>query len=228
MKAIVLRHHDEDNPGLIGLELERRGFTLTIHRMPEDGPPPNPRDYDLCIVLGAKWSLVDRVGIETWIDQELDWLRTADAAGVPVLGICFGSQALAAAHGGRVTRAPKMELGWTDIVSSEAGISDGPWFQFHSDQCIIPDGATELARNQVCVQAFSLRKNLAVLFHPELERLQLEQWLDEESVAIVRDFGLDTEQLLSETDDRLDAAIENVRVFVDFALGVAGLTPTAT
>ena len=103
MKAIVLRHHDEDNPGLIGLELERRGFTLTIHRMPEDGPPPNPRDYDLCIVLGAKWSLVDRVGIETWIDQELDWLRTADAAGVPVLGICFGSQALAAAHGGRVT-----------------------------------------------------------------------------------------------------------------------------
>ena len=109
------------------------------------------------VLLGAKWSVYDEATIGDWIGAELDWLRQADRDGVPVLGICFGAQALSAALGGQVEPIGRPEVGWTVIESLAPEIIEpGPWLEFHSDRCLPPARATILARNGTGVQAFSV------------------------------------------------------------------------
>ena len=79
---------------------------------------PDPLAFDAIVPMGAAWSVYDHDRIGTWIGDELDFLRRAHGAGVPVLGICFGGQALAAALGGMVVRAEVPEIGWTTVETS--------------------------------------------------------------------------------------------------------------
>ena len=99
MRVVVIRHHDIDSAGFIGDAFEARGAALAVHLFPDEGPLPALDGVDHVIVIGAVSSVNDP---DPWIAEELAWLRAADQAGVPVLGICFGAQALCAALGGRV------------------------------------------------------------------------------------------------------------------------------
>ena len=218
MNVIVLKHHREDDPGLIGLELERRGATISVHNVLRDGPIPDPTDYDLAVVLGSKWSVYDRETIGHWIDDELAFLHKADQAGIPVLGICFGSQALCVAHGGVVESSGDYEIGWYQINSTNPGVPNAKWFQFHGDRCLPSDDMEVLATNELCVQAFSIRRNLGVQFHPEIERGQLERWLPNGGEDEMRNFGLNVDAVLQETDERYDEAVANVATLVNFFL----------
>jgi len=200
MRVIVIKHHAIDDAGFIGAAFEALGADLDVHLFPDDGPLPGLDGIDHVIVLGAVWSVYDREEIGHWIDVELDWLRAADAAGVPVLGICFGAQALAAALGGRVEPAPRPEIGWTTIEPAEpALIEAGPWLEFHNDQCLPPPHATVLARNEVCVQAFAIGRNLAVQFHPEVDGAQVRRWLDDGGAEAAQRAGQDPPGLAAES-----------------------------
>lgn len=131
---------------------------------------------------------------------ELEQLRKADAAGVPVLGICFGGQLVATAHGGSVALSPTPEIGWTEISTAAPDlVPEGPWFEWHYDRWQLPPDATELARNAAASQAFVLRRNLAVQFHPELTTAILTDWLrfGGESQAIAA--GINPQDLISGT-----------------------------
>src|SRR6266436_5123123 len=107
MRVIVVRHHAIDEAGFIADAFAARGAELSVHQFPKGGPLPPLDDVDHVVILGAVWSVYEDA-ISDWIDAELDWIRAVDAAGIPVLGICFGAQALTDALGGRVERAPRM------------------------------------------------------------------------------------------------------------------------
>jgi GMP synthase-like glutamine amidotransferase len=125
--------------------------------------------------MGSPWSVYeDRV--QGWLQPELSFIRRRIESGKPVLGICFGAQAMSAALGGSVRHADRPEYGWTSISSSTQEISDGPWFQFHHDQFTLPPGAVELARNESGVQAFRTGRSLATQFHPEMSGELLASW----------------------------------------------------
>jgi GMP synthase (glutamine-hydrolysing) len=52
------------------------------------------------------------------------------AAGVPILGICYGQQAMAAQLGGKVAAGPKREFGRAEVeVMQQSALFDGVWEQ---------------------------------------------------------------------------------------------------
>ena len=80
--------------------------------------------------------------------------------------------------GGTVSRSPRAELGWYEIDSNDEDlISNGPWFQYHWDRFTIPPGATEIASNDLCPQAFVYGRTLGLQFHPEIDLHVLNLWL---------------------------------------------------
>jgi len=202
VQVLVIRHHEEDSAGFVGDAFERCGAELTTHLFPDGGPLPEVEDFDHVVVLGATPSIYDREAVGSWIDSELAWMRHADEAGVPMLGICFGAQALATAFGGRVERAPAPEIGWITIEPigpDPPVVGPGPWFQFHRDRCIIPDRAVLHASNTTGVQAFSIGRSLGLQFHPEVDGDQLNAWLENGGREEIVAAGLDADQLVMET-----------------------------
>jgi GMP synthase-like glutamine amidotransferase len=196
-RVIVVRHHDIDTAGFIGDALEACGAELSVHLFPDDGPLPAPGGADHIVVLGAVSSVNDP---DPWIAEELAWLRAADQAGVPVLGICFGAQALCAAFGGRVEAMARREIGWTMVDPADPDvIPPGPWLEFHNDRCLPPPAAAILATNDAAVQAFRIGPHLAVQFHPEVDGQLLKLWLDAHTDSDPVSLGIDPGQFLADT-----------------------------
>jgi len=185
MRALFLEHDHASPPGHIAERFSQRGFDIEerIVVPPSRFESPNiefefpdPASFDVIIPMGAPWGAWDDHSIGNWLLPEIKWLRQADTLEVPVLGICFGGQLLARAHGGSVSRAPRPEIGWSTVWSEVPQLS-GQWFQFHFDRWENPADAVELARNSCAPQAFALRKNLALQFHPEVVGQSLVDWL---------------------------------------------------
>jgi GMP synthase-like glutamine amidotransferase len=222
MRVVVIRHHEEDSAGFIGAAFEARGAELSTWLFPKEGPLPTLDGVDHVVVLGAVWAVYDDSPDRAWVADELAWLRHADEAGVPVLGICFGGQALAAALGGRVEAAPRKEIGWSMIDSADHElIPPGPWLEFHNDRFFPPAQAPILARNDIGVQAFSLRQHLGVQFHPEPDGALLKQWLDAGGRVEAEREGVDPDQFLAETYAQEPAARARAEVLVGSALRIA-------
>jgi GMP synthase-like glutamine amidotransferase len=229
VKAAVIAHDHLSDAGLLGDALSELGIDLdTVLVVPADrfSTPdvraefPDPGAHDLVLSLGAPWSVYDSGRLGRWVTDEQDYLRAADVRGVPVLGVCFGGQLLAAAHGGTVSRAARPELGWRTTDTDEPGlIEPGPWLEWHSDSWTVPAGARELARTEAASQAFVLRRNLAVQFHPEVTDKILRDWLGHGGAEAAAALGIDAEQLLAETAAAQPAAAERahrlVRRFLD-------------
>ena len=98
--------------------------------------------------------------------------------GIPILGICYGSQLMAYLLGGKVTTAPVSEYGKTEVeiddhASLFAGVSDKTicWMS-HTDYIEkAPADFTVTAHTQACpVAAMECRERglYAVQFHPEV------------------------------------------------------------
>ena len=223
MRVVAIKHHEVDDAGFIGAAFTARGAELSVHLFPADGPLPELAGIDHIVVLGAAWSVYDEASVGEWIEDELDWLRAADASGIPILGICFGAQALSAALGGRVEPAPRKEIGWTTVEPLDGGlIEPGPWLEFHGDQCILPPGAQLLARNEVCAQAYRVRRHLAVQFHPEVDTAQLSRWLSDGGQAEAEREGVDTAQLIARCAEEEPFAAARADRLVALAMQLAG------
>src|ERR1700683_3696885 len=141
MRVTVISHHEEDSAGFIGEAFEARGAELSVTLVPKEGLP-SLDGVDHVVVLGAVWAVYDDSPDRAWIADELAWLQRADEAGGPVLAICSGGQALAAAFGGRVEPSPRKEIGWSMVESVDPGlIPAGPWLGFPHGRFLPPSGA---------------------------------------------------------------------------------------
>ena len=72
----------------------------------------------------------------------------------------------------------------------------GPWFTWHGDRCIVPEGVKVLARNEVATQAFELGSSAAVQFHPEVTHDIVQGWIAESDPAWFVRMGFDPDALL--------------------------------
>ena len=104
-----------------------------------------------------------------WVGGEAKLIRSAIAEDVPVLGICFGGQALSLALGGEVHPTPILEGSWDEgIEILDEQIPPGPWLNLHFESFTLPPGAELLARSAAGPSAFRDGPHLGVRFHPEV------------------------------------------------------------
>jgi len=222
MRVVVIRHHVEDDPGFIAEAFRAREAELIMYLFMDGVELPALDGVDHVVLLGAIPSVNDGGPGFGWIGQELDWLRQAEDAGVPVLGICFGAQALCAAFGGKVEEMPAKEVGWKLIDSVDPQlIPAGPWLEFHGDHCLLPSEATVLATSDRCVQAFVLGRHLGVQFHPEVDGAQLSGWLNNGARAEADKAGQDPDALLAQAYAEEPGARQRADVLVASALRIA-------
>jgi GMP synthase-like glutamine amidotransferase len=166
VKGLVLQTQPAATSGQLLPWAASRGLMVDVVRVDLDERLPEPREFDFAVALGSDASLAGPGA--GWVAGEVEWLRAADAADVPVIGIGFGAQALAAALGARVYRLPEPETGWVEIETLDPDrVPAGPWPTWHRDGFELPPLAYELARSASGVQAFCHRHHLAVQFHPE-------------------------------------------------------------
>ena len=109
----------------------------------------------------------------------IDVVRAAHAAGIPLLGVCLGHQALAAAFGARVVRAPELLHGITSRIHHDgrgifAGLPEGfAATRYHSlsvDARTLPDELAVTATSEsgvVMGLAHRTSPLVGVQFHPE-------------------------------------------------------------
>lgn len=186
-RVIFIEHDHVSEGGPIWLQFQRRGFEITRFvivneenaRTPNVSPVwPDLMSFDVVVVMGAPFAAYDDEGIGNWLLPEIEKLREVHNAGIPILGICFGGQVMSRVLGGTVSRSPRAELGWYEIDSNDKDlIPNGPWFQYHWDRFTIPPGATEIASNDLCPQAFVYGRTLGLQFHPEIDLHVLDLWL---------------------------------------------------
>jgi GMP synthase (glutamine-hydrolysing) len=116
---------------------------------------------------------------------ELALLRDAVRRGRPVLGICLGSQLLAAALGARVYASGRKEIGWLPVHLEGAAGDDALFagmpasfdaLHWHGDVFDLPPGAVPLARSALTAhQAFRHgRAAYGLLFHLEVHPEQVD------------------------------------------------------
>lgn len=209
MRVLFVQQDHVSPTGPVGEGFAARGYDIQeflvvpeehFHAPSVTAEFPDPRDFDAIVPMGAPWSVYDHDRIGTWIRDEIDFLRTAHDAGVPVLGICFGGQALAAALGGAVIPAERPEVGWTAVESDRPDlVPPGPWFQWHGDRWVLPEGVEAIARTPVAEQAFVVGRSLGVQFHPELTPEMLDGWLSNGGEEHALSLGIDPEQLREQT-----------------------------
>lgn len=225
MKALFIQQDHVSPVGPVGERFAELGYDIeeflvvpaeNFHAPGIEVRFPDPLDYDAIVPMGAPWSVYDERTIGAWILEELSVLRRAQEHGVPILGICFGGQALAAALGGTVDRAPAAEIGWHRVNSTDPDlVEEGPWFEWHYDRWTSPPESITIATTSVAPQAFVIGRSLAVQFHPELTAAMLRGWYDNGGEQFLVGYGIDPVELLAETVAGEPEAIARSRRLVD-------------
>jgi GMP synthase (glutamine-hydrolysing) len=231
LRALSIAHQRDAGPGVFADAMRSRGVEHDIWmRAEQERPPWDPSDYDAVLVFGGAMH-ADHEERHPWLADEKAMLRELLDRGVPLLGVCLGSQLLAEAAGGSARRASTPEIGWHEVAVTAEGARDPVLgslaprftaFQWHSYEFTLPPGATCLARSDVCLQAFRLGNAIGIQFHAEVSATDAEAWIDdyradEDAVRI----GVDPKDLRRRTHESIGVWNDVGRALCDRFLDAA-------
>ncbi len=175
--ALVIRHAPHE--GLAGYRepIEAAGYAIDTADI--DDPRFPSLDFavpDLLVLLGGPMGVYEQ-DKHPWIAVELRRLAQRLEQRQPTLGICFGSQMLAAALGADVYPGPVKEVGFHPLTLADtpaaapfAHLAGIPVLHWPGDTFDLPEGADLLASTERYPhQAFRVGRNiLALQFHAEM------------------------------------------------------------
>ena len=241
MSILVLRHIENNTLGVLEPVLSARGLDFAyLHTAGLDASsfaqavglqndwrqfgehPP----FQGLIVLGGRESVTED-GEYPFMSPEQHLIRECIGAGIPVFGICLGSQLMAKALGGSVRRNAVKEVGWVPLELTEKGKKDPvlseldgmSQMQWHEDTFELPPAAIHLAMSRDCRnQAYKVNNiTYSVQFHPEIDRATIEQWL-RESESLSEE---DRQAIREETEANFDRWAKASQAMFDRYLGQA-------
>jgi GMP synthase (glutamine-hydrolysing) len=226
MHVLALIHGEAVRAGVFGEVVARRGHMIEEWSLAWGTPLPRPLDaYGGVLVFGGSMH-ADQDDHHPWLREENLFLQRLLDLHKPLLGICLGAQLLAKAAHASVFPASTPEIGWYPVELTEDAADDPllrrlptrfAAFHWHYYAHTLPSGAVELARNDVCSQAFRLGDSAwGVQFHPEVTLAQVEGWLQEDEPH-----EFDRPALRAETLDRIGEWSELGRTLCDAFVDVA-------
>lgn len=187
-KIMVLQHVPYELLGTMNPLFKKQGLRIKYvnfgrHPLKQ----PEITGYDGLVILGGGMN-VDQVAQYPHLQTEIDLIRKAMSENIPTLGICLGSQLIAAACGATVKKNVRKEIGWYDIDMTANAETDPLFkhfdkkekiFQWHGYTFDLPQDAIHLASSQDCTnQAFRVGDSVYGLqFHLEVDPGLIERWL---------------------------------------------------
>lgn len=161
----ALRAETGDYPEMFARLLADRGLTFRTYHVEGMEFPGDVHDCDGWLITGSRHGAYED---HPFIPPLEDFIRRAYAAGVPMVGICFGHQIIAQALGGKVERfAGGWSVGPQDYDFGGRTLTLNAW---HRDQVTRkPEAAEVIASNEFCENAALVYGDRAftVQAHPE-------------------------------------------------------------
>lgn len=185
-KVMVIQHIGCEPLGLFAEEAAGLAEFRYVRPFEGEPIPDSLAGWDGLIILGGPMA-VYKPDENLYLSDELRLIAGAIKEDFPLLGICLGSQLIAAASGAAVYPGPQREAGWGEVVLTEAAGKDPlfaglpsplPVFQLHGDTFDLPAGAVRLATSDFYAnQAFRLGNNIYGLqFHVEVTSGLVKEW----------------------------------------------------
>lgn len=208
-RVLAIQNDPTDPPLMVGDWLAELGIVVEVVRAHEGDEVPSsvPAGVHGILALGGSMGANDDLDAP-WLPAERALLRDAVATKTPVLGLCLGSQLLAAALGGKVELAATTEIGLSFVEPTVEGVEDAvvsaalgaastdrggnallPAIQWHQDHVAeLPQGAHLLLSNEACrVQAFRVGDSAyGFQCHPEIDAEVFLSWADFADEALIR------------------------------------------
>jgi len=184
--------------------LDGNGFTYETYNVIDMAFPQSINACDGWIITGSKHGAYED---HPFIQPLEELIRDIYAAGVPLVGICFGHQIIAQALGGKVEKFPGgWAAGRTSYDWSGQPVTLNTW---HQDQVTeIPKDATVLAANDFCRYAALAYGNriFTTQPHPEYGAQFMNGLLE------FRGKGVLPPEILAEAHANLDKPIDSPRI----------------
>lgn len=188
-KILVVQHVPHESLGTIGPLLERKGLGADFLRVYENHKVPRTIEgYSGLIVLGGPMGVYEQKAYP-FIKGELKLIESALKTRTPLLGVCLGSQLMAAAAGARVYKGKKKEIGWYGATLTEEGLDDRLFmglsdeftvFQWHGDTFDLPSGSVLLASSDLFPNQVARigSRAYAIQFHLEVTEKMIMEWIE--------------------------------------------------
>lgn len=192
-----LRAQMGDYPDMFMHLLDGHGFDFRTYHAEGGTLPASIDEADGWLITGARHGVYEP---HPWILPLEALIREIYAAGLPLIGICFGHQLIAQALGGKVE---KFQGGWS--VGAQDYDFEGDTIRlnaWHQDQVITPpEGARTIGSSAFCEHAALLYGDRAysVQAHPEFRDEFVEGLINTRAKGVVPD------ALLAEASAQLGA-----------------------
>jgi len=186
MKTVyAIQHVGCETPGLVADALAAHEVALAeVRPFAGDAVPTTMGHAAGVVVMGGPMGVYEQAQ-HPFLRDEIELIRCALRDRKPVLGICLGSQLLAAALGAKVTPGRQKEIGWFPVTLTLDGAKDPllkgapaafTALHWHGDVFELPRGAVSLASSALTAhQAFRHGTNAyGFLFHMETTASLLE------------------------------------------------------
>ena len=186
--VLIFQHNLIRPPGYFADYLARSGVTTMTLLVGSKRDLPSKRmlrDISGLAVFGTDFSVSDA---PAWLAFEIDLVRRALDADLPVFGHGLGAQVLAELTGGSVHCSSAPEIGWYPLALRPEALhtpwlerlSSKPYTAFMCHEHALkhpPDSVPLLSSAASPCQAFAYRSSIGVQFHAEITPSTFRAWL---------------------------------------------------